>query len=136
MEGKRTLEYIRSRSSEDLTEGTDLARSSRQMHVINAFIDRLTQRSFIFDPVKTGSAYAFWSQYIETNMTDSDAVALLLSLDLNNLSIISRSIPTSYDTLDNALLINPPLSKHGLWVWEPRDNSWKQLQDYIRENPL
>jgi LCP family protein required for cell wall assembly len=131
MNGERTLAYVRSRSSDDLLEGSDLARSSRQTQVFNALIKQISEPSLFYKPDRIGSLYRFWHENMETNISDSSLVALGLSLNPHSLSYKTVSIPASFSD-DKQILFNPPLSKYGLWVWEPRDSSWEELREFIK----
>ena len=125
LNGDRTLQYIRSRQSEDIEEGTDLARNQRQMQVFNALINKLRTKSVLANPTALGKLYRYWQDNITTDLSDPGILAVLFSLFPQvNIQITSQSLPSE-------LLTPPPVRKYGLWVWEPRDPTWSQIHQFI-----
>ncbi len=129
MDGARTLAYIRSRGSLDPLEGSDTARAHRQMIVLESLLRKLTSKEVLQNPTMLGNLYRFWQDKIETTLTDSDIVGLGIVLRDKPLSIVSRQIPVAGES---AILVNPPVSKYGLWVWEPAGSNWSAFQEFIK----
>lgn len=134
MDGARALSFVRSRESTDPIEGSDLARSKRQMIVLSALLKKIKSKQVLKNPETVGKLYRFWKEKIKTTLLDEDAVSLGLSLGKNPVSIASVPIPVVGTPTQDAILINPPISKYGLWVWETRDKSWSELKEFIASN--
>lgn len=129
-DGDTALKFIRSRNSEDLTEGTDIARSLRQQRVIHSLLTTLKSPSLLLKPEVLGKLYFVWSEDIQTDLTDAHIYGLLRNMTSSNLNINAQSIPiTQEDEL--GILYHPPVSKHGQWVYEPVDPSWQELQNWF-----
>lgn len=126
LDGEKALAFVRSRHSETV-EGSDIARSSRQTIVFQSILSRIKSRAVVQNPTTLGRLYRFWDEKIETNLTDSEAGALVFSLRGKPITTASKQIP-------DLLLVHPPVSKYGLWVWEPRDPSWEELKEFMKEN--
>jgi LCP family protein required for cell wall assembly len=133
LDGERALEFVRSRMSTSREEGNDLARSSRQLQLFNGLVNRLKSRSTLLDPQKLGKLYRFWREKMSTNLSDEDLLAILLSLSpRRRLQIEQASIPATYER-EGAILVNPPISKHGQWVWEPESGDWSEVQRFVKK---
>ncbi|MBI4136789.1 LCP family protein [Candidatus Roizmanbacteria bacterium] len=130
MDGKRALEYVRSRHSES-EEGSDISRSKRQTQVFQSIIQKAFSRSLIMNPRQLGMLYRFWKESIKSSLEDSELIAIGLNLEPAAIEINSVSIPVGIAGDPEAILINPPVSKYGLWVWEPEDPSWEELRKFI-----
>lgn len=134
MDGSRALSFVRSRESTDPIEGSDLGRSKRQMLVIAALMKKVKSREVLESPETLGALYRFWKEKVETTLTDEDAVAIALALGKKSVTINSVAIPVASTATQDAVLVNPPLSKYGLWVWETKDKNWGELKKFIVEN--
>jgi len=132
--GEQTLHYVRSRGSDDESEGSDAGRSHRQLQVMRALIERLTDKNILMNPGATGDLYRLWHDDIDTNMSDSEIIGLSVAIGTHPITISSVHIPTSADTADSPILIHPSVSTYGLWVWEPADPTGKQLKDFVKEH--
>lgn len=133
MDGARALFYVRSRGSVDPNEGSDIARSRRQMVVLQSVIEKVKSKHVAQDPQTMGMLYRFWHDDIEKNMGDTDAVGLGLTLRNIPLSINPVPLPVVQTEHSPALLIHPPISKYGLWVYEPKDPTWGDIQKFFAE---
>lgn len=133
MNGNRALAYVRSRHSES-EEGSDISRSKRQMHVFQAVISKLSARSLVTNPGQLGTLYRFWKDSVDTDASDDTLISIGLNLQPTTIAIESKAIPVGTATDPEAVLVNPPVSKYGLWVWEPKDPSWKELREFIAKN--
>ncbi|MCR4264479.1 MAG: LCP family protein [Candidatus Roizmanbacteria bacterium] len=130
MDGKRALAYVRSRHSES-EEGSDISRSKRQTQVFQGIIAKLSDRSLIANPRQMGTVYRFWKESVKTDLSDSELIAVGLNLSPGDIDIRSASIPVGTADDPEAILVNPPVSKYGLWVWEPKDPGWEKLREFI-----
>lgn len=126
MNGNRVLEYIRSRKSDDLQEGTDEARTKRQQKVLLAIIDKISNRQFLAtNPEAAGKLYRYWQDNVETNLP----ISLLINASL---AYVRQEMRLEFLSLPEEFLANPPIEKHGLWVWEPIDKSWGEIREWTR----
>jgi len=131
MDGATALKFIRSRKSQDESEGTDTARSNRQQQVINAIIAQVKSFKIIINPYALGSLYSLWNQQIQTNLSDKDILSLTKQLSQNGLDISTIQIPIK-DKDSDGILINPPIYKYNQWVYEPLDFTWNQLHQFVK----
>lgn len=131
MNSDRVEKYIRSRNSQNESEGNDVARTVRQQQVILGLVQRLQQAELWFDPLTAGNMYTSWSQ-IETNIQDEVIIALAKQIVNQDLIINSHTI-TSAEHLENEVLIVPPIEKYNAWVYEPVDPTWEELQAWIAQ---
>lgn len=131
--GSRSLEYIRSRKSQNENENTDEARSSRQEKVINALVSRLSQKEFLKDPKMLGNLYKLWHTEIKTSLSDEQVVSYAGSMVQKNLKLQTLAIPIKTGESDG-ILYNPPIKKHNQWVYEPVDSSWQEVKDFMKES--
>jgi len=126
MTGERVLQYIRSRKSSDITEGTDKARARRQQKVVLAILKRISQFRLIANPKTTGRLYRFWQERINTDLP----LALLLKLG----GVYAQGkINFEFFSLPDEFLFVPSIRKHGLWVLEPKGGGWGQIREWVKE---
>jgi len=125
MQGERALQYIRSRHSSDLEEGTDDARSARQQEIILALISTIKKQVESLNIEQLGKSYSLYQEYFSSTIPTEELVALgntlrkkALDLQFKNHSVLT------------ALTI-PPISKYKQWVYEPKDASWGELQKEV-----
>ncbi len=112
LDGERALQFVRSRHSEDLKEGTDLSRSTRQMKLFRALTDKIISPGLLSKPKKVGKLYQFWSDYIETDLSDKELLTLGFALAPQKALHFSMvSIPADYNGADT-ILNNPPQDKY------------------------
>ncbi|MGI6278318.1 MAG: LCP family protein [Patescibacteria group bacterium] len=126
MDGKRVLEYIRSRKSDDPQEGTDEARVKRQQKALLAIINKLSQPHFLItNPQAVGGLYRCWQEDVDSNLP--------LNLLINaGVTYFRQGADLEFLSLPEQFLTNPPISKHGLWVWEPVDKSWGEIGEWVK----
>jgi LCP family protein required for cell wall assembly len=135
LSGERAVELIRSRMSTDITQGSDLGRSSRQMQLLKGIVDALKKPNELRNPEKLGKLYKFWETQIKTNLPDEQLLTLAWIIVRKGIQIEGAQIPASYDSqAKDAILVNPSLAKYGLWVWEPRVGDWSQLKAFIEKS--
>lgn len=136
MNGERALQFVRSRKSDDLEEGSDTARSDRQLILFQALMARVKSKQVIADPRKLGSLYKFWQEKVNKNLKDEDLLGILFGNKTalkSGILISTVSIPTTFDS-EGEILIHPPTTKYGQWVWEPRDPTWKELREFVSKS--
>lgn len=137
MDGERVLKYVRSRQSENLSIGTDLARSQRQQQVIQALISKLTNPQLVEKPKTLGELYSFWKNEVKINFTDEELIAIGLNLVPGLPKFETINLPISNEATTSAILYHPPNWQqwqfNGQWVYIPNDPTWYQLQQFVRK---
>lgn len=134
MNGSEALKYVRSRHAND-NEGTDFARSTRQQKVLLAFKDKFFSTQTLLSAGKLTELLKLYSEYIQTDIAEDEYASFV--------KLFFKLKTAKYDTfvLDEGneaegrpgLLVNPPTSKYGAWVLEPRSGSWKEIQEQIKK---
>ncbi len=127
MDGETALKFVRSRHSEDLTEGTDFARAQRQQKVIAAIENKIMTKEIFLSPRKLGRLWEVGSKAVETDIPD-EAMAILARQAFD-----SRENTASY-VIPEELLLNPPISPKydNLYVFVPRKDDWSEVHDWIK----
>lgn len=134
MNGEEALKYARSRHAEN-GEGNDFARSQRQQKLLLALKNKFFSTQTLLSSTKIVELLKLYKNYIQTDIKEDEYDDFIkLFFKLKN---------AKYDTfvLDEGneaegrpgLLVNPPTSKYGAWVLEPRSGSWEEIQDKIKE---
>ncbi len=126
MDGETALKFSRSRHSEDLTEGTDLARSRRQQLVLEAIKNKALSRQTLTSPKKLYNLYNLVKQITETDIPESAQAILARRTFSAKNNIKSYSIPED-------LLINPPPAPQydNQYVFIPKGGDWKGFHALI-----
>jgi anionic cell wall polymer biosynthesis LytR-Cps2A-Psr (LCP) family protein len=147
MDGKRALQFMRSRNSGD-DQGTDLARGQRQQLILQALMEKIVDSEFILkEPEKIGQLYRFYLDHFNKSLTINELARVAVSwLIINQNSqqpplapeFVSFKIPV-YPEDDQGLIFNPPLWRtQQQWVYQIRDLAIfrKTIQDFFAENKL
>ncbi|HKT38227.1 MAG TPA: LCP family protein, partial [Ktedonobacterales bacterium] len=120
MDGERALQYARARYiTSPASEGSDFARSRRQLLLIHAIIDRA--RSLGAVPELPGVMNAL-QQALYTNLSFADLTLLATNVDINHAALIGL-------TNDNVLV--DAVSDDGQDILEPANGDWGVVQKYI-----
>lgn len=130
--GEKALQYMRSRQSIDVIEGTDQARSKRQQKVIEALVNKISNDRSIITPQALGKLLAQWNK-LDTNIDLTTIFAIGLHSLRAPISFSALSIPIA-DKQNAGILTNPPVSKHNQWVWEPVDPTWNEFKQWIAQH--
>lgn len=131
LDGNTALKFTRSRNSPDPEEGTDFARSRRQQQILLALGQKLKQKETVLNAEKIKELKQIFDDYTETDLGDDEFLALgRVGVGINLSSINHFSLETGTKE-EPGLLINPPTSKYGQWVLEPRAGDWGQIHEYI-----
>lgn len=136
MDGKTALTYVRSRHAVG-EEGTDFARSKRQVKVISAFKDKVFSLQTLLNPGKIISIYNAVKGSIDTDIPQNEFDDFIrLARKMENVKIKSSVL----DYGDKAkkrpgLLITPAMNTEYLnqWVLIPRigENDFSEIQKYV-----
>jgi LCP family protein required for cell wall assembly len=135
MDGKTALKYIRSRHSENLATGTDLARAQRQQQVIEAIIRRLSNaRMYWQDPVLAGQLLKFYQDHYAQYFPLEEAIALAEQVGINNLTKLElKSIDLPVKSQEsNGVIEHPQNLKpyNNQWVYVIPDQD--AFKDYVQ----
>lgn len=134
MTGERALQYIRSRKSANLNQGTDEARGHRQQQIIAALLVKLSDAETLTNARLMGSLYRWYQQTFGTIIPVPELIATAKSLptqfqafqfDAQSLSIQNGD--------DNGVLVHPPEKKYQQWVYEinNREEFQKEVQQLL-----
>jgi polyisoprenyl-teichoic acid--peptidoglycan teichoic acid transferase len=128
MNGERALKFVRSRHSEDLESGTDIARSQRQRKVIDAVIRKMTTREIVTSPAKLRELFEAAQNYSETDLNQEAIAVLARRVYQAKDDIQSHSIPED-------LLVVPPYTAEydNLYVFIPVVGDWSQVQKWVQD---
>jgi polyisoprenyl-teichoic acid--peptidoglycan teichoic acid transferase len=136
MDGKTALNYVRSRYA-DGVEGTDFARSKRQANLLNSIKKKAFTLKNITDEKLMSDLVSTVMKNIDTDISKEEAIIFAKTALKFKDSVIRHGVLDWGDPQNNkqGLLINPPLSKDygDAWVLIPRNNSWKEIHDYIKK---
>lgn len=135
MDGATALNFVRSRYAEG-AEGTDFARSRRQLNVLAAIkskafsVKTLTDEKLVSDLLNT------IMKNIETDISSEEAIIFAkTALKFKN-SQVRHGILDWGDPQNHkqGLLVNPSLSEEYKYAWVlVPTNSWKEIHDYIKQ---
>lgn len=132
MNGDRALKYIRSRQSQDLRLGNDLSRNNRQLLLIQAIVDKISQKQVITNPEVVAKLFNWYEANMTTNSFNLlEAMSIILALNKHMPEIEAKPIPID-ETKSTGVLIHPPVDKYGQWVYEPIDEDWSQVRQHIK----
>lgn len=122
MNGKRVLEYIRSRKSGD-GQGTDVARGARQQLVIEALLAKLKQRQTLFNFSLLGKLYKYYDQNFAEAFSPQELIGLARKLYSAKNSIkFSTNVPSIFPDDTNGVVWHPPVWQYqGEWVYAVKD---------------
>lgn len=130
LSGEQALQYIRSRKSHD-NEGTDIARGSRQQLVIQAITQKLQSGELLTQPKLLGELTRYYLDTFGADLPAQEAIAIGRKLlqQPEGIGFVSKTVPILPDN-QNGVLMNPPISKYGLWVYEVTDSA--EFRDFIQ----
>lgn len=119
LNGERALQYIRSRHSQDLSQGTDLARSARQQQVLSALLLQLTQPRRYLDSNQVNQLLIWYLKNIQPQLELEETMMLGLRFlrSAQPLQLTAISVPVFPDS-DQGIIFHPPLNQtNGQWVY-------------------
>lgn len=120
MNGVRALEYARERYiATPASEGSDFARSARQLLLIHAIVDRA--RSLGALPHLPGAMDAL-QKTMFTNLSLADLIALVEKADFNHATRIG---------LTNQNVLQDATTDDGQDILEPDNGDWSVVQQYV-----
>jgi LCP family protein required for cell wall assembly len=132
MTGERALQFIRSRHSSNLDQGTDDARTIRQQLVIAALLKEFKEPKFIKNPDVLGKLYFWYHQNFDQVLSVEELISLANSLRSKLLKISLQPQSLSIQTQDQpGVIIHPPVTKYQQWVYEVKDI--QQFQSEVKE---
>ena len=130
LDSTRALQYIRSRKSGD-TEGDDLARGKRQQLIIESLVAQLQSKETLTNPQLLGTLYTYYQNTFSQFVPLNESIGLLTQVfpQRNVLELKTAALPIAPDD-PNGVLINPPISKHSVWVYEVVDQD--SFRNYVK----
>ncbi len=136
MDGETALQYVRSRHAEG-SDGTDFARSKRQVEVVGAVKDKVFSVETLLNPAKVFTLYSVVKNSIDTNIKEEEFDDFIkLANTMKDASI--QSVVLDYGDEKQkkpGLLVNPPISKDygNQWVLIPRigNGDFSEIQKYV-----
>ncbi len=127
MDGELALKFARSRNAKG-PEGTDFAREKRQQKVIQAVLEKITAKEFIFGREKFINFVEYADKLFAKNISLPELLALARSYFLNRKKIVIKSIELSED-----LFYTPAYKDYeGRYVLLPR-GGFGTLRRYIEQ---
>lgn len=126
MDGKTALKYVRSRNAEG-EEGTDFARSQRQLQLLASIKRTLVDLKLYKDPGKILNIVRTLKEAIKTDVKENQYGSLLLLLakiDWNQVKTAS---------IKENLLINPKSHYSKQWVLIPKSGDWKEIRAFTED---
>lgn len=128
MNGERALKFVRSRHSEDLEAGTDIARSQRQRKVIDAVINKITTREILTSPAKLRELFETAESHTETDLTGEAMAVLARRAYQAKDNLQSHTLP------EEMLLVPPYVPEYdNLYVFIPAAGDWSQVQKWVQD---
>jgi len=122
MSGERALQYARSRHGNN-GQGSDFARSRRQMQILMAIKDKIMTASTLLNPIKLNDLYDNLTANITTNIKTFEALRFWqLGRNINQSNIIHKVLDSSADGL-----LYSYISETGAYVLSPRGNNYEQI---------
>ncbi len=126
LDGERALQYARSRHGNN-GQGSDFARSRRQMQIIMAVKDKILSPSILLNPSKLINLYNNLSANIQTNLEAWQVLRLAqLGKDLRASDIVTKVI----DNGPNGLL-KSYISDTGAYVLTTRSGDFSELHNFF-----
>lgn len=135
MDGKTALNFVRSRYANG-EEGTDFARSRRQLNVLNAIKSKAFSLKTLTDEKLVSNLVNTVMTNLETDIAQEEALVFAKTALKFKDSQIRHGILDWGDPQNNkqGLLINPPLSEEYKYAWVliPKNKSWEEIHEYIK----
>lgn len=134
LDGIEALQFARSRHGIVIDgsgfEGSDYARSQRQMKIISAIKDKVLSFSTITNPEKISKLFKILNEYIKTDVETWEAIRfaeLLRQIDKANIhnKIIN-------DAPDN-LLVSATSTYDGAWILIPKSGNFGLIQNFFED---
>lgn len=131
MDGDTALRFSRSRYSADPEEGSDFARGKRQQQILVALASKIKQKETVLNADRIKQLRQIFDDYTQTDLGDDEMLALgRIGIGIN-LQGIKQIILDEGTKEEPGLLANPPITKYGQWVLEPKNGDWGQIHEYI-----
>jgi LCP family protein required for cell wall assembly len=136
MNGQTVLEYMRSRQSTDLIEGTDEARQERQKKVILGLKDKLFSKKFIAqNPQILGAVYNFFTNQVE--ITPGLDFATIFSYAKIGQKVFTLGVQSEYGFPwkgESPILTDSRDPTYNSWILVPVNNQWELVKNYFQQN--
>ena len=133
LNGDRALKYVRSRNAEG-EEGTDYARVARQQQIVLSLQKKALSTQLLLSPSTMSRLIQIATSSVDTDITNGDITGFVkLAASFDRDQLITETLDQGDEESGRVgLLINPPIRNYaGQWVLIGKDDSWKQVQEYI-----
>lgn len=137
MDGETALLYVRSRHAQG-EEGTDFARSRRQIQVVLAVKDKILSLGTLVNPVKVFGMIDVLEGHVTSDISTFEYDDFIkLAQKMQNAKISHYVIDTGDEKKERfGLLVNPPISEEYRmqWVLIPRkgNEDFSEIQEYVK----
>ena len=122
MDGKRVLQYVRSRHGTN-NEGNDFARSARQQKIILSIKDKIVKEEILKKPGKMLELYNLLNRGIKTNLDFEDIIELgKFVLDVDSDKIMTRVLTT-----DKNGPLRSEIGLDGAFILKPKTGNFEDL---------
>lgn len=129
-------QFVRSRKSAETAAqgGTDIGRIQRQEVLFDAIFKKISSADLI-SYSRLINLYNFWRYDLQTNLSDSDLVSILLikKRDILNLKINKSNIPTGENPKSD-IIYHPQKFINSQWVFIPQDKEYQSLHQFISKS--
>jgi len=135
-DGEKALQFMRSRKSKDVVEGTDEARQKRQKKVILALKEKLmSDKNTWKNSEKMARLYLFLTEQVETKPGLN--LKKIASFWRMGKAVIlggkQKEAEISWKD-EEAILVSSRDSVHNTWILSPRNGDWDLITNYFKEN--
>lgn len=131
--GETALKFVRSRHAQG-DEGTDFARSKRQLKLIEAIKTKINKPQLFLNPAFLLKMSSDLQKNIDTDLPTNQILFLARQFMNTKISDI-KTMTLDWGTKENpGLLYNPPLADFdGVWVLLPRSGNWEDIQKQVKQ---
>lgn len=132
LNGDLALKYVRSRHATG-EEGTDFARSKRQLNLISAIRAKITKPEVYLNPQTIMKLSSDLKNDIESDLLTEQIIYLGKSFMQTSMSDVKTMTIDWGNQQNSGLLINPPTQDYnGVWVLVPRTGNWQEIHDKVK----
>jgi anionic cell wall polymer biosynthesis LytR-Cps2A-Psr (LCP) family protein len=122
MSGVRALQYIRSRHSSQLTQGTDNARSIRQQAVINAILLKLRSKEVLQNPVILGQLFDWYQRHFGNTISVYELIRMGYDFQEKAFNLEFHPQTLSFELNgERGVITHPDVRKYNQWVYEVKN---------------
>ncbi len=134
MDGMRALKFVRSRNAQG-DEGTDFARSSRQVQFIKAVKEKILSPETLLRPQRLNHMMGMYGRFVTTDISSQEYLAFAqLLLKFDHQPLRSYSLDEGSEAEPGCLSHVTHDSRYDYqWVLVPRGGSWGEIRDCLEK---